>query len=230
MKKIALLTAAGSGTRMKQAVPKQFLHVNDIPVIIHTMKAFQKHPSIDEIIVVTIDSWKEVLWSYAQQYGITKLKYVVKGGASGQESIKNGILELQKHHNDAVVLVHDGNRPLISSEMISDNLATFEEHGSAVAVVPATEVVFQSQDGISSETTIFRDELFRTQTPHTYTLKKLLWAHEEAEKKQLKNLAASCSLMQQLGEKTFFSKGSEENFKLTTIEDLNLFKAMLKKQ
>ena len=226
--KIALLTAAGKGTRMQQAIPKQFIHVNDIPIIIHTMKNFQNHPSIDAIIVVTIESWKDVLWSYAKQHNITKLKWVINGGETGQESIKNGILELKKNCNeDDVVLIHDGNRPLINNEIISDSLATYEKNNSAVAVVPCTEVVFRSQDGLTSEIAISRDELFRTQTPHTYSLGKLLWAHEQAEKKGINNSAATCSLMQLLGEKVYFSKGSEENLKLTTVDDMNIFKAIL---
>ncbi len=146
---VALLTAAGSGTRMHQDIPKQFIHVDNKPVIIHTMEAFQNHPSIDAIIVVTIESWSAVLWAYAKQFNITKLKWVVPGGATGQESILNGLLELKNHLTDQdVVMVHDGNRPMISSEIISDSLATFSKYGSAVAVIPCTEVVFESEDKI----------------------------------------------------------------------------------
>ena len=97
---VALLTAAGSGTRMQLNIPKQFLHVDDKPVIIYTMEAFQSHPSIDAIIVVTIDSWSDVLWAYAKQFGITKLKWVVPGGDSGQESIRMGLEVLKKELSD----------------------------------------------------------------------------------------------------------------------------------
>lgn len=226
---IALLTAAGTGTRMHQDIPKQFIHVDNKPVIIHTMEAFQKHPSIDAIIVVTLDSWKEVLWAYAKQFGITKLQWVVSGGETGQESIRNGLEKLKAElpDEDAVVMVHDGNRPLVSTEIISDSLATFKRYGCAVAVVPCTEVVFESDDGISSHVSTERERLFRTQTPHTYRLNELLWAHAEAEKRGIRSTAASCMLMKELGRETFFSKGSEENIKITTLDDLRIFKALL---
>ncbi|MCR4796209.1 MULTISPECIES: IspD/TarI family cytidylyltransferase [Ruminococcus] len=226
---IALLTAAGSGTRMHQDIPKQFLHVDNKPVIIHTMEAFQRHPSIDAIIVVTIDSWSEVVWAYAKQFNIDKLKWVVPGGSTGQESIHNGLVTLANAgiEEDIVVMIHDGNRPLVTSEIISDSLATFKKYGSAVAVIPCTEVVFESEDGFSSCVSTEREKLFRTQTPHTYRLNELLEAHKEAAERGIEGTAASCMLMKELGKMTYFSKGSEANFKLTTLEDLSLFKALL---
>ena len=225
---IALLTAAGSGTRMHQDIPKQFIHVDNKPVIIYTMEAFQKHPSIDAIVVVTLDSWSEVIWAYAKQFNITKLKWVVAGGETGQESIRNGLNKIAEEasEND-IVMVHDGNRPLISSEIISDSLATYAKYGSAVAVIPCTEVVFESDDGISSVVSTPRERLFRTQTPHTYKIGELLSAHKKAEELGITNTAASCMLMKELGRPTYFSKGSEENLKITTLDDLKIFKALL---
>jgi 2-C-methyl-D-erythritol 4-phosphate cytidylyltransferase len=225
---VALLTAAGSGTRMQLNIPKQFIHVDDKPVIIYTMEAFQNHPSIDAIIVVTIDAWSNVLWAYAKQFGITKLKWVVPGGDSGQESIRKGLEVLKQELSDEdVVLVHDGNRPLVSSQIISDSLATFSKYGSAVAAIPCTEVVFESDDGLTSMVSTERERLLRTQTPHTYRLGELYGAHLEAESRGLNNTAASCMLMKELGRMTYFSKGSEENLKITTPEDLKIFKALL---
>lgn len=226
---VALLTAAGTGTRMGQDIPKQFMHVEEKPIIIHTMEAFQKHPNIDAIMVVTLPAWTEVLKAYANQFNITKLKWVVLGGESGQESIYNGLLTLKDElfEND-IVMVHDGNRCMVSNDIISDSIATFYLHGSAVAAIPCVEAVFRSSDnGVSSTISIPREQLYRTQTPHTYTLGKLLWAHSEALKRGIKNTAASCTLMQQLGETVFFSKGSEENLKITTVDDLMIFKALL---
>lgn len=226
---VALLTAAGTGTRMGQDIPKQFIHIDNKPILIHTLEAFQNHPSVDAIIVVTLASWIEVVKAYAKQFNITKLQWVVEGGATGQESIKKGLDELKAHISlDDVVLVHDGNRSMVSSEIISDSLVKFKKYGSAVAAIPCVEAVFRSDDdGISSTVSVPREQLFRTQTPHTYTLGKLLWAHEEAAKKGITNTAASCTLMQQLGEKVYFSKGSEENIKITTTDDLRIFQALL---
>ncbi len=226
---VALLTAAGSGTRMGQDIPKQFIHVENKPILIHTMAAFQEHPLVDAILVVTIPSWVDVVQAYANQFNITKLRWIVPGGQTGQESIYNGLKKLSEELKaDDVVMVHDGNRCMVSSEIISNSLATFKKYGSAVAAIPCVEAVFRSNDdGISSTMSIPREQLFRTQTPHTYTLGKLLWAHDEAQKQSITETAASCTLMQQLGETVYFSKGSEENLKITTIEDMMIFKALL---
>ena len=226
---VALLTAAGTGSRMGQDIPKQFMHVENKPIIIHTMEAFQKHPSVDAIIVVTLPAWIDVLKAYARQFNITKLRWVVSGGQSGQESIYNGLNTLKAElDEETIVMVHDGNRCMVSGEIISDSLGTFKQHGSAVAAIPCVEAVFRSEDdGHSSTISIPREQLFRTQTPHTYTLGKLLWAHEEAKKRGITSTAASCTLMQQLGEVVYFSKGSEENLKITTVEDMMIFKALL---
>ncbi len=226
---VALLTAAGTGSRMGQDIPKQFIHVDNKPLIVHTMEAFQRHPGIDAIMVVTLTSWMSVLKAYASQFNITKLRWVVPGGATGQESINNGLQALAKElSEDDIVMVHDGNRCLVSSEIISNSLAVFEQRGSAVAAIPCVEAVFRSDnEGISSNVSIPREQLVRTQTPHTYTLGKLLWAHAEAERLGIKSTAASCTLMQQLGETVYFSKGSEENLKITTVDDMMIFEALL---
>lgn len=124
-------------------------------------------------------------------------------------------------------MVHDGNRCLVSDEIISDSLATFHRYGSAVAAIPCVEAVFRSEDGITSSSYIPREKLIRTQTPHTYSLGKLLWAHEEAAKRKITDSTATCSLMYELGETIFFSRGSEENLKITTVDDMMIFKALL---
>lgn len=224
-----LITAAGVGSRMHQEIPKQFLHVDNKPLIVYTLEKFQSHPSIDEIIVVTLPSWTEVVRAYARQYDITKLKAIVPGGETGQESIHNGLMKIAEDRGeDDIVMIHDGNRCLVSHEIISNSLAVFGEKGSAVAAIPCVEAVFRSQDdGESSTISIPREQLFRTQTPHTYTLGKLLWAHEEAAKRNIKSTAASCTLMAELGETVYFSKGSEENLKITTMEDMDIFEALL---
>ncbi len=228
---IALLTAAGIGSRMRQEIPKQFIHINNKPVILYTLEAFQRSPLIDEIIVVSLENWKDMLWAYARQFAITKLKYIVNGGNTGQESILCGLLELEKEHKKTdVVMVHDGNRPMISQEVIADSLAVYNKYGCAVAAIPCIEAIFESEDGNSSDIAIPREKLFRTQTPHTYALQDLLSAHEEADKRNIHNTTASCVLMQKLGRKIYFSKGSEKNLKLTTEDDIDTFMAYLSLQ
>ena len=227
-KNVVILTAAGKGTRMKQDIPKQFMHIENKPLIVYTMEAFQKHPSIDAIIVVCLDGWHDILKAYAKQFNITKLEHVVSGGASGQESIKKGLLCAEKNYSlDSTIIVHDGNRGLVSQEIISNALSTYNEYGNAVVAIPCTEAVFVSENGTTSTEEIPRSKLYRTQTPHVWSLEKMLWAHEQAKKKKLTNTTATCSLMKELGETIHFSMGSEKNMKITTVEDIDLFKAIL---
>lgn len=225
---IALLTAGGRGTRMHNEIPKQFMTVNDKPLIVYTLEAFERHADIDAIAAVCLDGWQDILWAYARQYGITKLRWVTAGGATGQESIRNGLFELEKHcSRDDLVLVHDGNRALVPQDVISDCIATAVRFGSAVAVVPCQEVILESDDGVSSCVKHERSRLKRTQTPHGFRLGTLLDAHRQAEKEGITDTVASCDLLVRLGQKVHFSQGSEKNIKLTTPEDLDIFKALL---
>lgn len=227
-KTIAIITAGGVGSRTGQDIPKQFLHINNKPLLIYTLEAFQKHPSVDAIIVSCLDGWQDVLDAYSKQFNITKLAAIVDGGKTGQDSIRNGLEKAKESFDeDSVIIIHDGNRGMVSSDIISNALSVYRKNGSAVAAIPCTEAVFYSDDGITSEKDIPRDRLYRTQTPHVYSLKKLLWAHNEAEKRGITNTTASCTLMTQLGETTYLSKGSEKNIKITTTDDIEIFKALL---
>ena len=228
MANIALLIAGGAGARMHQNIPKQFLTVNERPVIVYTLEAFQQHPEIDEIAVVCIHGWEPVLLAYADQFNITKLKYVVPGGENGQESIKNGVFELEKHYrDDDIVLIHDAIRPLVSAEIISDCIRVTQLYGNAVTVIPCAEAMLQTEDGINSDRSCSRDQLKRTQTPQGFRLGQICDLHRKALKMGIKNSVASCTLMIQLGEQVHFSAGSEKNIKLTTVEDIDIFKALL---
>ncbi len=229
MTNIGLLIAGGSGTRMQFAVPKQFMTVMDKPVIIYTLEAFERHPSIDVIAVVCLEGWDNILASYAKQYNITKLKHIIPAGRVGQESIKNGIFELEKHYTgDTVVLVHDGNRPLVSKDVISDCIAVTKQKGNAITCIPCQEAMLETIDGESSTGSYPREKLKRTQTPHGFRLKDSIEAHKLAAEKGITNSVASCTLMIELGKEVYFSNGSEKNIKLTTPEDVEIFKALLK--
>lgn len=230
MATIALLTAAGVGSRMHQDIPKQFLNVDNKPILVYTLEAFQKHPSIDEICVVILRGWENILEAYARQFNISKLKYVVQGRATGQESIFNGLCEIRKHlSDDDIVMIHDGNRPMVSQEMITNSLVTYEKYGDAVAAIPCTEVVFvvDSPESQTSTKSIERNSLRRTQTPHTYRLGDIWEAQEKAKKLGYTNMAACPSLMEKLGRASHFSLGSEKNLKITTVEDIEIFRALL---
>ncbi|MBS4958723.1 MULTISPECIES: IspD/TarI family cytidylyltransferase [Clostridium] len=225
---IALIIAGGVGQRTNQDIPKQFINVNDKPVIIYTLEAFQKHEEIDAIEVVCLDGWHDILSAYAKQFNITKLKKIVSGGDNGQSSIRNGVYSIsEKYSQDDMILVHDAIRPMVSEEIISDCIKTCKEYGSAITSIPCAEAMLYSTDKLKSDKIISRDELLRTQTPQAFTVGKLKSAHEEALKKGITNSVASCTLMIELGERVYFSKGSEKNIKLTTAEDFEIFRALL---
>lgn len=228
MRHVALLIAGGAGNRMHQDIPKQFITVNERPVIVYTLEAFERHPEIDTIAVVCIGGWEQILWAYARQFNITKLKYVVPGGKNGQESIRNGVMELEKHFDpEDLVLIHDAIRPMVSQEIISDNIRVAEEHGNAITVIPCAEAMLQTEDGEVSSGSYPRDRLKRTQTPQAFHIGQICDLHRRALAAGITNSVASCTLMIEMGEQVYFSAGSEKNVKLTTVEDLDIFRALL---
>ena len=227
-KNIAIIIAGGVGNRMGQDIPKQFINVHDKPVIVYTMECFQKHPDIDSIIVVCLDGWADVLRAYANQFNITKLVSIVKGGNSGFESIRNGVYEAKRLYNDNdVILIHDGIRPNLSSDIISNNIVVCREKGNAITAIPCREAMLYTIDSISSNKSIDRSSLLRTQTPQTFFIKDLYTLHQEAIEKNVTDSVASCTLMVELGKEVYFSPGSEKNIKLTTTDDIEIFKALL---
>lgn len=230
MKNIALIIAGGVGVRMGQDIPKQFINVYDKPVIIYTLEVFQKHPNIDAIEVVCLDGWHDLLWAYAKQFGIAKLENIVSGGRNGQDSIRNGLYDIAARHNepDDIVLIHDAIRPMVSLDVISDNIRVCRQHGNAVTVVPCTAAMLKTYDSLSTEEQVPRDNLKITQTPQAFFVQDIMGAHEEALSKGITNSVASCTMYIELGRKLYMSVGSEKNLKLTTAEDIEIFKALLK--
>lgn len=225
---IALIIAGGAGHRMQQDIPKQFLNVYDKPVIIYTLEAFQKHPNIEGIEVVCLEGWHEILYAYCKQFNINKLENIVTGGENGQASIRNGINDIKKRHSDDdIVLIHDAIRPMVSEEIISDCIRVCSAHGNAISVIPCAEAMLRTADNCSSNAQVPRDNLKRTQTPQASSLGKLLYVHKRALEQGIINSVATCTMFIELGETLYFSLGSEKNLKLTTPEDIDIFKALL---
>jgi len=228
---IALIIAGGSGNRMGQDIPKQFMHLDGSPIIIHTMLCFQRHPDIEAIAVVCLRGWETVLQSYANQFNVTKLKWIFLGGNSGMDSIHNGIYGLKEAgcKDEDLVLIHDAVRPLLSQEIISNNIATCKAYGYAVTGIKCREAILESLDGFSTKTSIPRDTLIRTQTPQTFRLKNIIHAHELAHRKGITDSVASCTLVAELNEdiEMHIVPGSEKNIKVTTVEDLEILKALM---
>ncbi|MQN02167.1 MAG: 2-C-methyl-D-erythritol 4-phosphate cytidylyltransferase [Lachnospiraceae bacterium] len=233
MSNVALIIAGGSGHRMGQDIPKQFINVYDKPVIIYTLESFQNHPLIDAIEVVCLDGWDNVLWAYAKQFNISKLKWVVPGGNSGQESIRNGVYGLEgKCQKGDIVIIHDGVRPLINDMILTDVVRTAEKYGNGVTSRPVNEQVFCVGEDDSTTTTSYipREKLRIVATPQAYEFENLDRRYHEAFEKNIGIDGSNYTntMMVQLGETLHFATGSDRNIKLTTKENLETFKAVLK--
>lgn len=224
---VALILAGGSGKRTEQDVPKQFMNVYDKPIIIYTLETFQKHPDIDGIIVSCLEGWEEILRAYAREYGINKLRWVVAGGENGQASARKALEALQDTCKEGdVVIIHDAVRPMLSGDIISDCIVTCKSHGNGLSAIRCQETIVQTEDGLCGNVNIHRDDIMRVMTPQAYRYEKALWAHKTALEKGITNAVYTNTLMLDLGEKVYFSKGSTRNIKITTIEDVEMFKAL----
>lgn len=228
MANIALIIAGGVGTRMHQDIPKQFLSVNDKPIIVYTMEAFQNHSNIDAIYIACLNGWQEILKAYIKQFNITKAIKVVDGGKNGQDSIRNGVFAIaEEYKENDLILIHDAIRPMLSEDIISENIAICKKFGNAVTVIPCMEAMLKSEDEIESEESILRNSLFRAQTPQTISVDNAVKLHKVALQKGITNSVATCTLLLELGYKVYFAKGSELNIKITTTDDITIFKALL---
>ncbi|MBR6945451.1 MAG: 2-C-methyl-D-erythritol 4-phosphate cytidylyltransferase [Prevotella sp.] len=233
MANYALIIAGGSGTRMGQSIPKQFINIYDKPILIYTLEGFQRHPLIDAIEVVCIDGWQEVLQAYANQFGITKMKWIVKGGKTGQESIRNGVYNLEGIcQDDDLVIVHDGIRPMVDESVLTDVIKVAKEKGNAVTSLPYNEQIFviNPEDPSTTQKYIPRETLRRVSTPQAYRFDLLDRSYHRAFAEEIGIYGSSYTntMMVELGETLHFAAGSDKNIKLTTQDDLELFKGYLK--
>lgn len=227
---IALIIAGGSGNRMGQDIPKQFMYIDNCPVIVRTMMAFQQHPDVQEIAVVCLKGWETVLQSYANQYSIDKLKWIFPGGKNGQDSIRNGVYGLRDNgcDNNDIILIHDAVRPLLSQNIISANIASCIKFGDAITAIKCVEAILESDNHISSKKSIPRDRLFRTQTPQTFRLGELIETHQMALEKGIISSVSTCTMMAEVKNREMhIVLGEERNLKLTNPEDIEMYKALL---
>ncbi len=226
---IAMIIAGGVGARMGQDIPKQFINVNDKPIIIYTLEAFQKHPNIDGIEVVCLEGWHDIVQAYCKQFQINKLEKIVTGGKNGQDSIRNGLYDVaERYHGDNdIILIHDSIRPMVSQEIISDSIRVCKKYGNATTVVPCNTAMLKTIDGNVSTEQVYRDNTKMTQTPQTFFINDLVQAHREALSKNITASVASCTMYIELGKPVYLSMGSEKNIKLTTTDDIEIFKALL---
>jgi len=228
---IVMILAGGSGKRMGADIPKQFLKVLGKPVIVYTLEVFEKHPEVDIIEVVAIRDWIEEVWSYRERYSISKLKYVVEGGSTCQESIHNGIIGLRgKVNDDDIVMIAMSVSPLITGDIISDSFRVCKKYGNAIAGDYSIYNLSTIKDGYWSDNYILKQDHVTLNMPWTFPFGKLLYAYNRAysERIGIDEKSYTTTLMVDLGEKLFFSKDSQANkLKLTTFDDVDMLEGYL---
>lgn len=232
---IGVVFAGGTGTRMNtKSCPKQFLKLYGKEIIVYTLEHFQRHEKIDAISVVCLESWIPYLQELIKKYMLTKVKWVVPGGNSGQESIYNGLkaaYEGTDHNDEAIVLIHDGVRPLINAELISNCIEKVHEKGSAITCVPAIETISVIGDGTSEIVgTVNRNECMIARAPQCFYLGDIMKNHQKAIEEGRFDFIDSSSLMKHYGHRLFVVPGPMENIKITTPSDYYTFKAFIERQ
>ena len=226
---IAVIFAGGSGKRMHtKSRPKQFLEYQGKPIIIYTLELFDNHPMIDGIVVACVEEWIPFLEKMLKKFEINKVKKIVAGGETGQDSIYNGLTAVEEFVNgqNDIVLIHDGVRPLITEQTISDNIDTVHKEGSCITCVPATETFVVTQPDGSLEIPTRADSLI-ARAPQSFYLKDILSAHRQAREDNRHDFIDSCSMMHYYGYRLGRVIGPMENIKITTPTDYFVFKAMV---
>ncbi|MDN4641983.1 IspD/TarI family cytidylyltransferase [Agreia sp. PsM10] len=226
---VALIFAGGVGRRMNQsALPKQFLELNGKPVIIHTLEHFQHHPEIDAIAIACVEDWIDHLRELLDEYGMTKVRWLVPGGATGQLSIYNGLkaITADLERTNPVVLIHDAVRPLINADLISRNIASVRELGSGVtcSVVKETILIADGDEYVAEITDRAQTRIARA--PQSFLLNDIYQGHISALERGFDDCIDSCSIMQLGGHPVRLVDGPHENIKITTPGDFFVFRAL----
>ena len=231
---ISIIFAGGIGQRLnngENSTPKQFLKINDKPIIIRTLELFQTHKNIDKIYISIHPDYYEYMQELVKYYYITKTAGIVNGGKTGQESIYNALKLAQKENpQDSIVLIHDGVRPNITEEVITKNIECTKKNGNAITCTSCFETILISENGINPEHVPYRKDTYAAQAPQTFHLGEVIEAHEITRKTNpnYTDIVDTCTLYKTLNKKTFMVKGNRGNIKITTIEDLYILRALIR--
>ena len=235
MSNIAIILAGGNKETGKQGIPIQFVSIYDKPIIMYTLENFQRHPQIDAIEVVCLDGWDDALKAFAMQFNISKLKWVTCGGINVQESIRNGVFNLMDYAKDEdIVVIHDGSRPMMDGDVLTDVIRVALLKGNAIAATRYNEQLFYIDSNAHDRTSnyIDRDTIRNVTTPQAYRYKDLYCSYKTAFDKQIgiENSDYTDTMMVKLGNTLYFATGSDQNFKIVSARDIELFKELLHDQ
>lgn len=226
---IALIFAGGTGTRLNSKTrPKQFLELNGKPIIIHTLEYFEDAPNIDAICVVCLEGWIPYFGDLVKKFNLRKIRWVVPGGESGQDSIFRGLSALYEDESvpkDALVLMHDGVRPLINVKCVEDVIACARENGNAITVTSAYETIITVDENENVSDVVDRKRAKLARAPQAFHLNDIYSAHIRAKEENFVSID-SATLMRHFGHKLFTVEGPVENIKITSPSDFYMFRAI----
>lgn len=228
---IAMIFAGGSGIRMGAGIPKQFLEVNGKPILVHTVQLFQYHKLIDKIYISTLSDYIPYVEELVDEYRLTKVAAVIPGGDTAQDSIYNCLKKgREENSGDSVVLIHDGVRPFVDYDVITDNINSVLEKGNAITCTPGTETLILSEDGKTIDTVPLRKNSYTAQAPQSFVLDEILAAHDEIRSTEngYKDMVDCCSIYKKLGKKLYIVEGNRGNIKVTTPEDVYIYQALIR--
>lgn len=234
MTNIAIIFAGGTGQRLnngENSIPKQFLKINEKPIIIHTLELFQNHHSIDKIYIAIHPDYYEYMQELVKHYYITKTAGIVKGGATGQDSIYNALkLAQSENPEDSIVLIHDGVRPNITEDVITKNIECAKKNGNAITCTSCFETILVSENGKNPQHVPYRKHTYSAQAPQSFHLGEIVQAHESTRKvnPNYTDIVDSCTLFKTLNKPTYMIFGNRGNIKITTIEDLYILRAFIR--
>jgi 2-C-methyl-D-erythritol 4-phosphate cytidylyltransferase len=230
MSNIAIIFAGGKGVRMGCGIPKQFLEINGKPILIHTLELFQEHDEIDKIYVSVLEEYIKKAEKLIRKYNIDKVVKVIPGGATAQDSIYLGLKAVESENpSDSIVLLHDGVRPFVSDETISKNIESVKEKGNAITCTACYETILLSHEGNKVDQVPYRKETFAAQAPQSFRLGDIIAAHDEIRKVNptYEDMVDACTIMTTLGKDVHMIPGNRGNIKVTTPEDVYMFRALI---
>ena len=223
----ALILAGGRDPRFSMDIPKQFINVNNRPVIVYTLEIFQNHPDIDEIIVTCVDGWQEMIRAYGKQFNITKMREILSGGKDAQESTYHGLELLRERMGKGdIVVIHDAIRPMVSEKIITRSIQMCRKKGMGVAATYIMDTIMRSTDKNEGYDSLNRYEIMKVQTPQSFDFEMLWEIHTRAREEGCLGAWDNSSLLTRLGEKVFVSEGSDLKLKINRVEDVEMFKAL----
>lgn len=229
MKNYVILLAGGVGKRMGTDIPKQFLEVNGKPIIVYSIENFQRNPQIEKIVVVCVKDWIDKTWELVKKYSLTKVEWIIEGGSTGHDSIRNGVFFLKdKAAPEDHIIVHDAVRPVLPQKAIDEVIRVSHEKGNASSSIECHPPIVYTENHESGITDVDREHVMLTASPQAFNYALALKCYEQAEEEDYHTSTFTSSLLIHCHERVYFAKGTSCNIKITRKEDLALFEALLK--